>query len=63
MGVISDGNTYGVPKDLIFSFPVTIEGREWKIFEGIDNSEDHIKARIDATTKELLEERMIALNF
>jgi len=63
MGVISDGNTYGVPKDLIFSFPLSIEGGEWKILEGIDNSEDHIRARIDATTKELLEERMIALNF
>ena len=38
MGVISDGNTYGVPKDLIFSFPLVIEGGEWKIVEGIDNS-------------------------
>ncbi|KDR14372.1 Malate dehydrogenase, cytoplasmic, partial [Zootermopsis nevadensis] len=30
MGVISDGS-YGAPKDVIFSFPVVIENKEWKI--------------------------------
>jgi malate dehydrogenase len=32
MGVISDGS-YGAPKDVIFSFPVTIENKEWKIVQ------------------------------
>lgn len=25
MGIISDGNSYGVPDDLLYSFPVTIK--------------------------------------
>jgi hypothetical protein len=32
MGVISDGS-YDAPKDVIFSFPVTIEHKEWKIVQ------------------------------
>jgi hypothetical protein len=32
MGVISDGS-YGAPKDVIFSFPVTIENKDWKIVQ------------------------------
>jgi malate/lactate dehydrogenase len=32
MGVISDGS-YDAPKDVIFSFPVTIENKEWKIVQ------------------------------
>ena len=37
MGVISDGS-YGAPKDVIFSFPVTIENKEWKIVQVSDFS-------------------------
>lgn len=25
MGIISDGNPYGIPDDLLYSFPVTIK--------------------------------------
>jgi malate dehydrogenase len=32
MGVISDGS-YGAPEDVVFSFPVTIENKEWKIVQ------------------------------
>lgn len=32
MGVISNGS-YGVPKDLIYSFPVSISNKQWKIVE------------------------------
>ncbi len=32
MGVYSDGS-YGIPKDVVFSFPVTIENKSWKIFQ------------------------------
>lgn len=31
MGVISNGNQYGVPDDLIFSFPLEISEGQWKI--------------------------------
>lgn len=31
MGVISNGNQYGVPDDLIFSFPLEIAEGQWKI--------------------------------
>lgn len=30
MGVVSDGS-YGIPKDIVFSFPVEIKDRQWKI--------------------------------
>jgi len=32
MGVISDGS-YGVPKDLIYSMPVTIYKKQWTIVQ------------------------------
>jgi malate dehydrogenase len=35
MGVISDGS-YGAPNDVIFSFPVTIDNKEWKIVQVSD---------------------------
>lgn len=30
MGVLSDGS-YGIPKDIVFSFPVEIQNKQWKI--------------------------------
>lgn len=33
MGVLSDGS-YGAPKDVIYSFPVTCKNGEWKIVQG-----------------------------
>lgn len=36
MGVISDGS-YGLPKDLVFSLPVSISNKEWKIVQ-VQNS-------------------------
>ena len=35
MGVISDENPYNVPKDLFFSFPVTISDGQWKIVKNL----------------------------
>ncbi|KAH8022893.1 hypothetical protein HPB51_006251 [Rhipicephalus microplus] len=35
MGVVSDG-AYGVPKGIVYSFPVRIDNKEWQIVEGID---------------------------
>jgi len=53
--ILSDGS-YGVPEGLISSFPVTSEGGEWKIVQGLEIDEFSRK-RIDASVAELTEER------
>ncbi|XP_020943127.1 malate dehydrogenase, cytoplasmic-like [Sus scrofa] len=35
MGIISDGNSYGVPDDLLYSFPVTTKVRHLGLFSSI----------------------------
>jgi malate dehydrogenase len=55
MGVVSDGS-YGVPEGLVSSFPVTARDGEWQIVQGLDVN-DFSRARIDASVKELAEER------
>ena len=60
MGVISDGNPYGVADGIVYSFPVTCSGGKWKIQEGfkVDKySEDLMKK----TEAELKEEKSMAL--
>lgn len=61
MGVITNGNKYGVPDDLIFSFPLDIANKEWKIRDCELN--DFQKAKLETSWKELLEERKMALDF
>jgi malate dehydrogenase len=55
MAVYSDGS-YGVAKDIIFSFPVTCKNGDWNVVEGLEVSSEAQK-RLDATEKELLEEK------
>jgi malate dehydrogenase len=55
MAVVSDGS-YGVPEGLIYSYPVTTEGGEWEIVQGLDIN-DFSRNRMDATAAELSEER------
>jgi malate dehydrogenase len=55
MGVPSDGS-YGIPEGVIYGYPVTCEGGKYKIVKGIQLS-DFSRARMDATLKELREER------
>ena len=63
MGVISDGNSYGVPAGIMYSFPCQItHGGKWKVVEGISINE-FSRTRMDKTGKELLEERKMALGF
>ena len=51
MGVNSDGNSYGIPEGLIFSFPVTIGAdRNWKIVEGL-NINDFAREKLEITAK------------
>ena len=55
MGIPSDGS-YGVPEGLISSFPVTTKDGKYEIVQGLDIN-DFSRARIDASVKELEEER------
>ena len=55
MGVPSNGE-YGIPKDVMFGFPVTTAGGEYKIVEGLA-IDAFSQQRIDLTLKELLEEQ------
>ena len=55
MAVLSDGS-YGVPEGLVSSFPVTTSGGSWEIVQGLE-IDDFSRARIDASTAELAEER------
>lgn len=59
MGVISDGS-YGVPKDIVFSFPVQIEHKQWKIVQGL-HVDDFARSKLEITGKELLEEKEEAM--
>ena len=57
--VPSDGELYGIPKGLIFSFPVRADGNGgYEIVRDLKLS-DFAKAKIRATTDELLGEREI----
>ncbi len=57
MAIPSDGNTYGVPDNLMFSFPVTIKGGDYHVINGIKNDDAFTKEKIKKTTEELLQER------
>jgi len=59
MAVMSDGS-YGVPKEIIFSFPVNCKDGKWQIVQGLQFDE-FSKGLIEKTTKELLEEKEMAL--
>ena len=55
MGVPSDGS-YGIPEGMMFGFPVTCTNGEYQIVQGLD-IDDFSQERINATLKELQEER------
>jgi malate dehydrogenase len=60
MAVSSNGNSYGVPEGLIFSFPCTAAHGEWKIVDGLKWT-PLIAEKMKATIAELQEEAEIAL--
>jgi malate dehydrogenase len=55
MGVASNGE-YGIPQDVMFGYPVTTAGGEYKIIEGLA-IDAFSQERINLTLKELLDER------
>ena len=62
MGVVSTG-AYGVPKGIVYSFPVTVNNS--KVIEIVQGLaiDDFSREKMDLTAKELLEERESALSF
>jgi malate dehydrogenase len=54
--ILSDGNPYGVPEGLVFSFPVRSDGSNYKIVEGL-NLSDYARQKLEITTNELIGER------
>ena len=55
MGVPSDGS-YGIREGVIYSYPVTVQGGEYQIVQGLAVDE-FSRRRMDATDSELREER------
>jgi len=55
MGIASDGS-YGIPEGVMYGYPVTCKNGAFQIVQGIDIS-DFSRSRMDATLKELQEER------
>jgi len=61
MGVWSDGS-YGVAKDLIYSFPVTCRDGKHTIVQGLE-IDPFSRGNMQATEKELQEEKEEASSF
>jgi malate dehydrogenase len=55
MGIPSDGS-YGIPEGVLYGYPVTCKDGRYRIVKGLPIS-DFSRARMDATLKELHEER------
>lgn len=55
MGIPSNGE-YGIPKDVMFGFPVTTENGKYKIVEGL-SIDEFSQDRINKTLKELQDEQ------
>jgi malate dehydrogenase len=56
MGVFSAANTYGIDKDIIYSFPIVCENGQWREIEGLEIS-DFSRQRMQVTQQELLDEK------
>ena len=59
MAVPSDGS-YGIPEGLVYSFPVTCDGGQCSIVQGLDLNK-HTREVMQASVAELEEERETAL--
>jgi malate/lactate dehydrogenase len=56
MAIYSSGQYYGIPKDLIFSFPVITKNGKYTVVENLPIT-DYYRQKLDAGVKELIEER------
>jgi len=55
MGIPSDGS-YGIAPGVIYGYPVTCKNGKYEIVQGLE-IKDFSRTRMDATDKELREER------
>ena len=55
MGVVSDGS-YGIPQDVVYGMPCICTNGKYEVVKGL-GIDDFSRQRMDATLKELLEER------
>ena len=55
MGVVSDGS-YGIPQDIVYGMPCVCTNGKYEVVKGLV-IDDFSRQRMDATLKELLEER------
>jgi len=63
MGIISDGSRYGIPEDIVYSFPLTIDSNHnYSVVEGLEIN-IFSRQKMDLSAKELTEERDVALAF
>ena len=60
MAVATDGS-YGIPEGIVYSFPVQCSDGAYRIVPGLDINE-FSRARMQATLKELEEERGLVKN-
>merc|ERR1712198_742809 len=60
MGVFSDGS-YNTPEGVMYSFPVTLKDTKWTIVKDLP-IDDFAREKMDATAKELCEERDDAIS-
>lgn len=63
MAVWSTGNPYGIKNDLIFSFPVVCKKGTWEFAKEFNLKDETSQKFISETTKELEDEKNIALKF
>jgi malate dehydrogenase len=54
MGIVSDGS-YGIPKDMMFGYPVICNSGEYSIVQGL-NIDEYSRGKLDITQKELQDE-------
>ena len=63
MGVLSDGTHYNIPEGIVYSVPVKINAdRSWEVVDGLEVS-DFAREKMEASAKELLEEKETAVSF
>merc|ERR1712048_571157 len=56
MAVYTDGNSYGIEKDLICSLPVKCQNFEWSVQQGLE-IDQFSQEQINKSVQELIEER------
>jgi len=56
MAIPSDGTLYGIPKDIIYSFPCTVEKGKVSVIKGLEINE-FSRTRMNKTAEELISER------